>query len=282
MQHDFAIIGKYVYSGWVLGEAAAMNKIVGTRTRVLHILGLFEQQTIWTVDALATRLGVSSSSVYRDVQELSGAGFLNPVSSAGYVLGSAFIRYDRLIRQSDPLIARAAPIMRALLTRTTQSATVVLCRRFRDCVMCVHQEEGEGAHEPTSYERGVAMPLFKGATSKAILAHSDDRTLRAVYLENEEAIRSELCCASWKQFREEMRAIRDCGFAITVSEVAVGRAGVAAPILADRQVIAGLSLVVHERDIPTGEPASMAGPVVEAARQLSEGMAEAGGWRTRA
>ena len=43
--------------------------------------------------------------------------------------------------------------------------------------MCVHQVRGDKSRGETSYERGVAMPMFLGATSKVILAQLPDRTL---------------------------------------------------------------------------------------------------------
>jgi DNA-binding IclR family transcriptional regulator len=220
---------------------------IRARNRILHILRLFERQTVWTVEAIGREMGTSTSSAYRDVQELCQAGFLAPVVGSGYVLGPAFIQYDRLVRMSDPLIRHAMPTMHALLERTTQRAVAVLSRRYRDEVMCVHQEVGSAPHPLTVYERGVAMPLFSGATSKAILAHLSERTLERIYLEHEDALRRG-GCTGWKAFREQLEAIRTAGYAVTVSEVASGRVGVAAPIHASGQVIGGLSLVMHEPD----------------------------------
>ncbi|MEH2479841.1 DNA-binding IclR family transcriptional regulator [Nitrobacteraceae bacterium AZCC 2146] len=76
--------------------------------------------------------------------------------------------------------------MKTLLTRTNRHATVILCRRFKDCV---HEIQDDKSKQTTSYERGVAMPLFLGATSKVILANLPDRTSKSVYLANEETIR---------------------------------------------------------------------------------------------
>jgi DNA-binding IclR family transcriptional regulator len=158
--------------------------------RLLAILDLFDAaRPVWTVEAIGAALRVPTSTLYRHVRELVRAGFLDPVTGAGYALGPAFIRYDRVLRQTDALIRVASPIMGQLLERTTQNATVILCRRFRDGVMCVHDVHGIAPHSPTSYERGVAMPLFLGATSKVILAHLPDRTLKRVYCANEAVIR---------------------------------------------------------------------------------------------
>lgn len=225
-----------------------MARLIRSRNRVLHILQLFDRHPVWTVEATAREMGISASSAYRDVQELCQTGFLDPVLGAGYVLGPAFVQYDRLIRRNDALIRIATPLMRGLLEDTTQRATAVLSRRYRDCVMCVHQEQGRAPHPVAAYERGVAMPLFKGATAKAILAHLDERVLKRMYLEYEAQIRAASGCGSWKEFQAELAAIRADGFAVTISEVTANRVGIAAPVHLGKQVVAALSLVLHIRE----------------------------------
>jgi DNA-binding IclR family transcriptional regulator len=252
------------------------------RSRILRILALFDTQHVWTVEAIARRMAVSVSSAYRDVQELSGAGFLDPVAGAGYVLGPAFVEYDRLIRTSDPLIRVSAPIMRRLLEDTTQNGNAILCRRYRDRVMCVHQERGSESRAESFYERGVAMPLFIGAASKVILAHLDERVLKRSYLDNKEQIRKATGCPDLKTFRAELRTIRREGNAITTSELGPGRIGFAAPILLGDAVVAGLSLGgFHGAKL--GEPTRRAyvEQVMRAAKKISAAISRHKTWVAR-
>ncbi len=239
------------------------------RPRILSILQLFEHdRPVWTVDEIGRELKLSSSTAYRSVRALVKSGFLDPVAGAGYALGPAFIRYDRLVRQSDRLSLCADPVMTELLASTSQSATVILCRRFRECVMCVHEVRGARPQAVTAYERGVAMPLFIGATSKAILAHLPDRTLKSVYLANEKAIRA-FGPANWPEFKGHLRQIRKDGFALTDSEVTKGRIGLAAPIFRDDQVIGGLSLVVMSAALGRAKVETIIPRVMEAAATIS-------------
>lgn len=252
------------------------------RSRILRILQLFEAQHVWTVEAIAREMSVSVSSAYRDVQELSRAGFLDPVAGAGYVLGPAFIKYDRLIRASDPLTATAAPVMHKLLAETTQEGTAILCRRYRDCVMCVHQERGTQSRARSFYERGVEMPLFIGAASKVILAHLDERTLKRSYLENREQIRKATGCADLKSFRAELRAIRRQGYAITTAELGPGRVGFAAPILLEGAIVAGLSLGgFHGARLDPATRGRYAEQVAAAAKRITKSISRRGTWVPR-
>jgi DNA-binding IclR family transcriptional regulator len=237
--------------------------------RLISVLQLFDNGSpVLTVDSIAQSLNTSTSTAYRSVRSLVQAGFLDPVTGAGYALGPAFIRYDRVLRQHDPLIKTANPVMAELLGKTDQSATVILCRRFRGCVMCVHEVHGSKPHPPTSYERGVAMPMFLGATSKILLAHLPDRLLKTVYLENEQTIRRVTKVETWTDFRRQLKAIRQDGYASTDSEIANDRSAVAAPIIRDDQVVASISLVIANKYLGRRSIEDLAPAVLWAANKI--------------
>lgn len=214
-------------------------------SHILSVLQLFEAgDAVWTVEQIARRLGVSVRTAYRTVAELTQNGFLDPGTGAGYVLGPAFIQFDRVIRQSDPLIHIATPGMAELLAASGRRAAALLCRRFRDCVMCVHSLETEPSRPMASYERGVAMSPFRGAPAKIMLSFLQDRVLRGIYLRYEDAIRAS-GIESWRQFRHMLREVRKDGMVVTESEIGKNRLGIAAPILRGEQIVASLSLVIE-------------------------------------
>jgi DNA-binding IclR family transcriptional regulator len=243
-------------------------------SRVLRLLQLFSPaRPLWTVEQVASALEVSTSSAYRYVQDLLVTGFLDPVQG-GYMLGPALIELDYLIRQHDPLIRAAAPFMRALLEQTTQQGAVILCRRFRDRVMCIHQEHGAEPHPTVGYERGVGMPLFVGATSRVILANEAPRIQRRIYLENEEDIRSKGLVSGWKEFTALAASIRRQGYAESASEVTPNVRGIAAPIFQATKLAAAVSLVV-DASVRPDMVSQWRDHVVIAARDLSETLAMA-------
>ncbi len=264
---------------------------MSVNSRVLRVLRLFSpDKALWTVDEVAAALDVSASSAYRYVQELTAAAYLDPVQG-GYALGPGLIELDYLIRRHDPIIHAAQPLMRRLLELTTEAATVILCRRCRDRVMCIHQEQGTRPHRPAGYERGVAMPLFQGATSRVILAHETPHVQRRTYAENEAAIRAMTPEATWKSYSAQAAAIRRDGFAETVSEVTAGVRGIAAPVFqgqimaspptqrtpaqrSPQRLVASLSLVT-EATLDHPAAADLRAAVVGAAQALSLALAPA-------
>src|SRR5450631_3362577 len=192
----------------------------GSGDRLLGVLALFTAaQTRWTVEAAAEQLGVSTTSTYRYFKKLTRAGLITPVSGAGYTLGPAIIQMDRLIQSGDPMLNGARGVMIELAGQAVEGSTVLLCRLFHDRVMCVHQIMGRGPQQPVSYERGRLMPLYRGATSKIILAHLPSRTLKALFAHDAGEIADAGLGGSWEEFRRGLAAIRRTGMTVSRGEI---------------------------------------------------------------
>lgn len=247
--------------------------------RAIAVLKLFTlKHPIWTVEQAAGALGVSASSAYRYFAALLDAGLLTTASSSSYTLGPAIIQYDRQIQIADPLLRAAKPVMADIMRFAPSGSTVLLCRIFRETVLCVHQLAAIDRPSQLSYERGRPMPLFRGATSKIILAHLAPRDLRRVYDANPAEIAAAGLGATWDTFRPAMTQMRKVGHAVTRAELDVGSVGIAAPILDDgRRVLGSLSYVIpmtEEREAARLASIAMTGAanVEQSMRELSIGM----------
>lgn len=210
--------------------------------RLHNILRLFSpERPLWTAEEAAIALNVSLSTAYRQLGGLAKYGLLEAVEgSAAYVLGPAIIELDRNIRLSDPLLTVATPAMRWLAEQAPVSCTILLCRLYRDRVMCLQQEEKPGEVGAVSYERGRPMPLSHGAPSKTILAQLPPRRLEAlaatIECENSAGFDAEA-------FRRQLRDIRKQGYCITRGEVDRGVVGIAVPLTAPRRgIVASLGI----------------------------------------
>src|SRR5215472_12201094 len=225
--------------------ATSAHRRHGSGDRLLGVLALFTADIPqWTVEAAAEVLGVSVPTTYRYFKKLTKAGLITPVSGAGYTLGPAIIQMDRQIQIGDPMLNAARSVMIALVGDAPEGSTVLLCRLFHDRVMCVQQVMGRGPQIPVSYERGRLMPLFRGATSKIILAHLRSRTLKALFARNAAAIAEAGLGADWEEFRRGLAAIRRAGVSVSRSEIDAGRVGVAAPVFDKERVVLGSLSVV--------------------------------------
>jgi DNA-binding IclR family transcriptional regulator len=237
-----------------------------TTGKVLQVLQLFKegQERLRAADVMR-RLDVSSATAYRYLADLEGAGLIERASINEYVLGPTVIELDRLIRENDPLIAAAREIMKTLSERT--GGTVLLSRLHGRKVVCVHQVPGRHGPQAVSYERGRAMPLFRGATSKIILAHLPPEVLRDIVAGNAAELRRVGLPARFDLLSETVAAWRAGKVYATAGEVDAEAMGWAAAIHQGRHLLGSLSVVLSRRNAPA-DPARLADQVLRAALRI--------------
>ena len=251
---------------------------MSTADKLLAVLPLFTmERREWTVEAAAEALDVSGSTAYRYFNSLYRAGLLDPTSGGRYILGPAVMAYDRQLRLQDPLLQVARPVMTRLVKRNGGDGVALLCRRFRQQVMCVHQAFEQKPAHAVSYERGRPMGLIRGAASLVILANLPVRTLRALWREESAEITATGLGADWDAFRASLKKIRMAGVWVTRGQLDKGMIGVAAPIWqADRQIVGSIGIVLPEVSTTPEEIAGTSALVQAAAREIDAGLVEAG------
>lgn len=215
--------------------------------KVLEILQLFTLEAPrWRVERIAQQMGISSSTAYRCVAELVRAGFLEPVAGGAYVLGPAFIEFDRRMRLSDPLLRAALPRMHGIGLAIGPTATTVLSRYYRDRVMFVHIERGRDA-PPGCYERGQTISLFsRGPAARAALMAFSDRALRGLYRSRAQDVAAAGLGATAHEFRAAVKAWRAVGWVYGPSTLVPGRIGIGAPVVVNGAVIGSLTTSLPE------------------------------------
>jgi len=220
-----------------------------TTDRLLSVLGLFTvERPEWTVEEAANAIRLPASTTYRYFRSLSKAGLIVTFATGRYVLGPAIIQYDRQIRLRDPLTTAAQPIMKRLTEQLPAHTLILLCRLFHDQVMAVHQESAEVPDFAVSYERGRTMPLFRGASSKIILAHMPSRIVKALYEQHAANFTQAAFGKNWNEANKRLRALRSAGMAIAQGEVDSGMCGIAVPVFeAGSVVIGSLSIAIPLR-----------------------------------
>ena len=216
--------------------------------RSLSVLKLFSlENPIWTAEQVSAELQVSMSTAYRYLLALEAVGLVTTARPGKYILGPAIIQLDRQIQLTDPLLSAARPVMQKISEFGPDSAVVLLCRSYGESVLCMHQVHTKGPQLFVSYERGRPMPLFRGATSRIILAYQPTRLLKTLYAKHEADIHKSGIGASWEEFRGAMSKLRKAGYVVSRGEIDTGRIGIGAALLGDdRGVIGGLSYVIPE------------------------------------
>jgi DNA-binding IclR family transcriptional regulator len=236
--------------------------------RMLGMVDAFtEKAPVWSVDGLAAAYGYTRATTYRYVGELCDAGLLTRVAHGAYALGPRIIELDRQMQRSDPLLAATEPVWPQLL-RPDREQVALLCGLFRDEVLCI----GQAARHrgiAVSYTRGRPMPLFRGATAKAILAWLPERRLTRLFTGKRAEIRKAGLGRSRAEFLSALKAIRSQGHCITFGEVDPGVVGVAVPVFEeDGGVIGSLSLVFAARRFPRGRLPQVVAKLEQAAQRV--------------
>jgi DNA-binding IclR family transcriptional regulator len=243
-----------------------------TTAKVLQVLQLFNdgRKQLRAADVVET-LGVSSATAYRYMADLEGAGLIERASINQYVLGPTIVQLDRQIRENDPLLAAASDIMKTLSERT--GGTALLSRLHGRKVVCVHQVRGRFSPVHVSYERGRAMPLYRGATSKIILAHLDADTLRELTRNDSADLRKAGLPSSFDALCALLAKLRADKVCATVSEVDRGAMGWACALHQGKHLLGSLS-VVMSATAPIANPGGIADQLLRAALRI-EGRLEA-------
>jgi DNA-binding IclR family transcriptional regulator len=239
--------------------------------KMLGVLEFVEARgQVDSIEEMLGGLSLTRSTLYRYVRSLTDFGLLASSPGTGFTLGPRVIELDYRIRTRDPLILASDPLMTELVQAAPGIA--LLCRRYRDKVLCVHQVRGPVDFTST-YERGRVRPLLKGAASRVILANIPTGKVAKLYEADPEGFADAGLGSSLKAARAALRAIRQRGWEHSQSQVVAGVSGIAAPIFDGRDhVIGSLSLTVGRTGLGAAEAEQIAARVADSARIVSAAM----------
>lgn len=239
------------------------------------VLDLFdERRHLVSVDDIAAALNIPQSSAYRTLRAMTETGLLDRVSAEGYALGPRIMELYRHLQLGNPLLAAARPVMVALAAEVPQGSAVLLCRGYRDKVMCVHQEMTFGPQDQVSYQVGRPMPLYRGSSSLSVLAMEDRARLVKLYARDKAEIRRAGLGDTQEAFLASLKIIRRAGHRVSRGEVDRGRVGISAPFLDRDAGIAGcISIVLSEPNTTETQVSRAVLQATTAARTIAERLA---------
>lgn len=210
--------------------------------RALAVLDLFDdQRPEWSVPGIAAAVELPVSTCYRIVRALESHGLLRSTSRGRIRLGVAGISLGRRASRSFDLIDVLRPELEQLAADTQETVTLSVIDYRRHGALCLDRVEASRILR-LSLEVGSSIPLYAGATSKALLAFCAEDTREAVLSGNLEPL-GPGTIVDPNELRAELESIRERGWSATAEETTDGVWGVAVPILAeDRTPIAAFGV----------------------------------------
>ncbi|MBJ3762555.1 helix-turn-helix domain-containing protein [Maribius pontilimi] len=191
--------------------------------RILEVVGDADDST---VAEICDRAGLPKPTAYRLVQDLAGAGLLEPVSRGRFAIGARLKRIVHGAQSDRALLAVVGPVLKAAATE--HGAAFFLSRLRGKAVEIIRVETPDTG---VSYlHPGLGKrPMHACSCAKAIAAHSpglfatDDMAgrLRAY---------TEFTVTDADDLQAEFAAIRQRGYAECVEEIERGLCSVAAPL----------------------------------------------------
>jgi DNA-binding IclR family transcriptional regulator len=121
---------------------------------------------------------------------------------------------------------------------------------------------------PVSYERGRAMPLYRGATSKVILAHLPRAELERLWNRDRATIVAAGFPSGLQGFLAELEPLREAKACVTHSEVDAGMAGLAVALLDGQRVLGSLSVVIPLARLPAARSKTVLSKVFSVASSI--------------
>lgn len=220
------------------------NDSLKTVSRSISVLKLFSpNEREFTLTEFQNRLGISLSSLQRILSTLTKGGFLEKnEATKTYRLGLELYFLGNLVESHSQLISVSKEEMNRLNEVTQETVTLnVIHGNQRRCIGYVLAK-----HELTTLAFiSNESPLYAGASAKVLLANIPEHEQKNILEEIELQRITEYTTIDKKELENELRRIKERGYAITESERVLGVYAVSSPLM-DRfgNVLAGITLTI--------------------------------------
>lgn len=238
--------------------------------RALQILMLFVPHNREAgAREIAGRLALSEAAVSRILPTLTRDGFLRQDRRTGaYRLGPTALHLGVAVKQSlrTNLVEIAKPYVDALRDDLNEMATLEILSG--DVTVLAYLAEGTRPLRTTT-SLGATVPSHAAAGAKAVLAHLEAQTGPLTF-PNGMAKLTGKTLSDPAAFAEQLRTIRERGFAVDDEEVDEGIAAVAVPVFNhDGQPVAALVVVGPKDRIDASAGSALVTKLKQTAEELS-------------
>lgn len=244
---------------------------MSTINRICAILNAFsEEKSVLTLSEIGRKIDLPKSTTHRLLAAMEAQGMLiRDADGRGYRLGYQLIHWGMLAQNSLDLHKLALPILRKLAHDTQETAVLSVIDESKLAAIWLEQIESP---QPVRWVKRVGQRLYlhAGASAKVLWAFLPDEEIEYILSRIELVPIQANTIMDKEKLRQDLRAIRERGYAISIEETDKGAMGVAAPVYDHRnQVVAGIGIIAPVSRVPESKIPEVAKTVMSATRQLS-------------
>ena len=252
-----------------MNKANSANRSIN---RICDILNCFsEEERYLTLTQISTQIDLPKSTTHRLLEALQSQGLLSYNNTKRcYELGYMLIRWGNLAQTGLDLRNVSLPFLRTLTDITEE--TSILSARYGNIGMCIEKIE---SNQPVrlAMSIGQRLALHSGASSKVLWAFLPADEIESILENIELHPLMENTIVTPDMLREELKKIRENGYATSFEETDRGAMGIAAPVYDHTgRPVAGIGIAAPISRIPREQVPDFASKVVDTAKKLSRHM----------
>ncbi|MDD0974785.1 IclR family transcriptional regulator [Pseudomonas fontis] len=199
--------------------------------RLLQILvALGQADEALSAKELSLNLEQPLSSTYRHLKTLLRWGLAEDNGQGRYLPGPACLQLAKKFDREAVLVTLAKPELKRLAELSQESVALMVPSNGQ--AICIELIDSP---QPLRccYQKGLAQPLRVGASARVLLAHMD--ALRSQAILEEQGVEDDALAT----YQQSFIAIREQGYAVSLSEIDEGIWGVSAPVVDSRNRLHG-------------------------------------------
>lgn len=251
------------------------QKTIQSVDRALEILEVIARHRgEVTLTEISEALELSASTCHHIIRTLAARNYVRPGTGRGrYMLGSQIVLLAEAVNIKAELPGRAKPVIDAL-NRATEEAVHLAVLQGDEMITLV-KRDALHALRVDSGSIGKSTALHATATGKALLAGLDDDEIRRIVSVHGMRSYTPKTRTDAEGLLDELRQVRDCGYAIDHEEFQLYVVCIGAPIYdTNGEVMASLSVSTPINRATDAHLAMVRQEVLDAARSLSLSHAE--------
>ncbi|MEQ9335539.1 IclR family transcriptional regulator [Thalassobaculum sp.] len=209
-------------------EADRDPYLIGSLRKGLEVIDCFAQRESWSLTELTGHLGLNKATVFRILHTLQESGYLAKDEDTGrYRLGMRFYSLGTTAVRHEQLKWQALPPLMDLAESTGETVYVGIL--YEGDAVCVQIVDGTELVRMHSFV-GKRSPAHASALGKVLLAHMPDAEVDAYAATYGLKRLTDNTITDPARFREELRRIREQGYALDAEEMTPGLRCIGAPI----------------------------------------------------